>query len=283
MLNIYFESDKEVIHFCESLFSYNKQIELKWKTHVDWGNHLQFNEIVINLETGEALGKSMVDVFVRYRLSNEIKKVIKEKYYYTNSDEIEQILGLTYSIIKGNNDHEKLGKDLIPLELLYSLFMEDLLNTSTIHYDSIVKFRLNEFKEQLLDSVGLAIDEFKLEEDHQDFVDILRKYIANKKSTYSEIHILQGTEFSFFKSNGDRFSKMELRRIMYKEPLYIVGLDVDELNLAPLIAIAPHKINIYGDNPSEPKTLTVINVFQERVVFEPFSHFPFPHALDHYK
>ena len=72
---------------------------------------------------------------------------------------------------------------------------------------------------------------------------------------------------------------MELRHLMYQEPLYLVGLDANEMNLSPLIAIAPQKIYIYGDHPSEPKTLTVINVFQEKVYFKSLSHFPFPQSL----
>ena len=124
--------------------------------------------------------------------------------------------------------------------------------------------------------VGLAIDEYKREEDHQEFVNMLREYIAKKEPIYNVVHIVQGNTFSFFKADGKRFTRMELRMLMQKEPLYIVGLDEDELNLAPLVALAPKKIKIYGDDPSEPKTLTVINVFQERVDFESINKFPFP-------
>jgi hypothetical protein len=46
------------------------------------------------------------------------------------------------------------------------------------------------------------------------------------------------------------------------------------------VAMAPEKIKIYGDHPSEPKTLTVINVFQERVDFEPYNNFPFAFYLN---
>src|SRR5690625_5756514 len=94
---------------------------------------------------------------------------------------------------------------------------------------------------------------------------MLRTFVLKKKPTFKEVHVVQGMNFSFFRSNGKQFSTMELRHLMYQEPLYLVGLDENEMNLAPLIAIAPQKIYIYGDNPSEPKTLTVINVFQEKV------------------
>ncbi len=277
LLNIYFESDKEVIHFCEHLFRYHKQIELQWKTNEDWGNHLYFDEAVVNQETIQAMAKAMVDVFIAFRLSNEIKKLVKEKYYYTNQDEIDEILEHTFWVLK--EDHPQLKNSTRPTQLLLSLFIENITNVTVIHFDSIVKFRLNIFKSQLLDYIGLAIDEYKQEEEHQSFVEMLRNYILKKKSTFNEIHVVQGMNFSFFRSNGKRFSTLELRNLMYQEPLYIVGLDANELNLAPLVAIAPQKIFIYGDNPSEPKTLTVINVFQERVYFESLSHFPFPQSL----
>src|SRR5690625_3120758 len=96
LLEVYFESDKEVISFCEYLFRDNKQIELNWKTHKDWGNQLQFTEQVLNQHTNYSIAKAMVDVFISHRLSKLLKVIIREDYYYTNNDEIERILELTH-------------------------------------------------------------------------------------------------------------------------------------------------------------------------------------------
>lgn len=280
MLEVYFESDKEVISFCEQVFRYNKQIELHWKTHEDFGNHLQFEELFQSNELVETIAKSMVDVFMTHRLGGMIRHIIEDFYYYTNRDEMERILDITHWIFTGEDDDSLLvrnNKD--PLQLLHSLFVSNIKNTTVIHFDSIVKFRLKVFRDQLIHYVGLAIDEFKREEDHQEFVNLLREYISKKEPSYNIIHILQGRTFSFYKQNGKKFTRLELRMLMQKEPLYIVGLDENEWNLAPLIAMAPSKIKIYGDYPSEPKTLTVINVFQEKVDFEPFNSFPFPHSI----
>ncbi|MEN2765599.1 putative sporulation protein YtxC [Ornithinibacillus xuwenensis] len=281
MLDVYFSSNKEVISFCEQLFVYNKKIELHWKTSEDWGNHLQIEFNQADNLLVDSIVKSMVDVFVDHRLSSMIQSIIEEFYYYTDRDEIEKILEITHWILAGEDDESiqvRKQKD-DPMQLLYSLFVSNVKNTTTIHFDSIVNFRLKVFKDHLVNMVGLAIDEFKREEDHQEFVNMLREYIAKKEPSYNVVHIVQGNPFAFFKANGKRFTRMELRMIMQKEPLYIVGLDDDELNLAPLVSMAPKKIKIYGDHPSEPKTLTVINVFQERVDFEPYNKFPFPYYL----
>lgn len=279
MFKVYFQSDKEVIHFCERLFSYHKQIDLKWRIHNDWGNQLQFDHSVIDHETIKSMAKAMVDVFINFQLSTEIKKIIMNDYYFKNDDEIEHILDITYLLLKDQKRPIHLKNSARPISLLRSIFIENMIHTSTIHYQSIIKFRLNTFQEQLTSYIGLAIDEFKLEEDHQEFIEALRKYIIKKKPTYDEVHVLQGTNFSFFRSNGRPFSTLELRNIMYQEPLYLVGLDMNEPNLAPLVAIAPKKIHVYGEDPSDPKTLTVINVFQERVVFHSYSEFPFQRSL----
>lgn len=278
MLKFFFESDKEVIRFCEQLFRYHKAFELNWKTDEEWGNQIQLEEMLPKKEFLGVVSKSMVDVFLVFRLRNMINDIIGRYYYYTNPIEKERIQELTQWIFDGEDeDSLKIRKDKDPRSLLQSLFIANIKNAEAVHFDSIVNFRLNPFKDQLIHYVGLAIDEFKREEDHQEFVNTLRNYITKKKSKVPLIHILQGESFIFFNEHGRRLSNKELRERMQKEALYIFGLDENELNLAPLIAMAPEKIKIYGNDPSEPKTLTVINIFQEKVMFEHDRNFPFPY------
>ncbi|MFC2948618.1 putative sporulation protein YtxC [Virgibacillus sediminis] len=280
MLNVYFEADKEVICFCEQLFNYNKKIELFWKTHKDWGNHLQFEEQLPAHELNEAIAHAMVEVFIAHRLNQSIRTIIEEVFYFTNAEEIERILDLTVWLVAGEDeDCQFLRADIDLRQLLLSIFLTHIQDARSIHFDSLVKFRINSFRGHLIQYVGLAIDEFKREEEHQEFVESLRKYVTRKESGMELIHVLQGETFSFFKENGKRLSRMELRNIMQKEPLFLVGLNMEEWNLSPLVAMAPKKIKIYGEDPSEPKTLTVINVFQEKVEFEPVDFFPFPQQL----
>lgn len=264
--------------FCEHLFCYNKQIELYWKTDKEWGNRIQLQyqlnekeEVMI-----ETIAKCFVDVYVENRLSQLIKDIIRKEFYYTNRDEIERIQELTDWIIRGNDKESRMiRKQDDPNDVLKQLFMENMMKTTTLHFDSIVKFQITSFRKKVQDYVGLAIDEFKQEEDHQAFIDMLRKYIEKQKPVVDEVHIVQGSSFSFFKESGKRFTELELRKMIQQKPLYIVGLGSYEFNLTPLVAMAPRKIKIYGDNPSEPKTLTIINVFQEKVTFVPYDRFPF--------
>lgn len=279
LLEVYFESDKEAISFCENLFQLNKEIELHWRTTKVWGNYLQLESRAAGTDFMETIARAMVGVFVTHRLTSMLNSIIRRNYYYSNADEIERILDLSYWICTGDDkDSQMVRNHKDPSKLLYSLLLSNIKQSGTIHFDSLISFQLKVFKDQLNHYVGLAIDEFKREEDHQAFIDSLRKYISKRKPVFNTIYILQGDSFSFYRPDGKRFSRMELQVLMQKEPLYIVGLDAEELNLSPLIAMAPEKIRIYGDDPADPKTLTVINIFQERATFESISKFPFrPH------
>ncbi|WP_245843847.1 putative sporulation protein YtxC [Oceanobacillus rekensis] len=281
-MEVYFESNKEVISFCERLFREHQQIELNWKTDEKRGNHLKFPDGLPKNELEDIIAGTMAEVFMTHRLGVMIKRIIKDYYYYTEHEEIERIHDLTHWIITGEDEESKrLRNNKNQHVFLKSLFIATLKESFEFHFDSIVNFRLKPFKEQLISYVGLAIDDFRREEDHQAFIDMLRAYIINKEPGVPVIHILQGNTFAFFKENGKRLTNIDLRVMMKKEPLYIVGLHDNEFNLAPLIAMAPEKLIIYGDDPSEPKTMTVINVFQEKVEFESISNFPFPYYLNH--
>src|SRR5699024_4450919 len=144
-----------------------------------------------------------------------------------------------------------------------------------IHFDSIIQFRMQPFKSLLMEYVGLAIDEFKREEDHQTFINTIREYVVKRREEYTTIHILQGDSFVFFLDDGQPIPKQELQSIMQKESLYLVGLDTEAWNFAPLVAMKPKHIIIYGNDPSEPKTLTVMNIFDELVTIKPVQQFPF--------
>ncbi|MGM8213801.1 sporulation protein YtxC, partial [Virgibacillus sp. W0430] len=170
MLDVYFKSDQEVICFCENLFKKIKLIELNWKTDKEWGNHIQFKQ-KLSSEHLQEIADSMVHVFFVFRLSRMIKQVIQKYYFYTNIYEIERICEIAYGALSGEDKEAfKLidrHKEMEPKSSLYSLFMTNIKSSKVIHFDSIIQFQLNSFKERLVYDVGLAIDEFKREEDHQ--------------------------------------------------------------------------------------------------------------------
>ncbi|MRH42898.1 putative sporulation protein YtxC [Aquibacillus halophilus] len=275
MFEVYFESNKEAVTFCQRLFQYDKYFIIHWKTNDEWGNQIKIEVTNSVANQPQVIARAMTDVFINHREINWVKQMVTNNYYYKNKEEIYRIIELAQSIISGSDfELNKVVKSK-PRNTLFNLF-QTYTSENIVHYDSIVNFRFQSYRNELMDVIGLAIDEYKREEEYQSFIESLREYVSRKGTYYSTVHVIQGHNFRYYQSDGNPFSNSELIEMIKKEPLYIVGLDEEELNLTPLLTMAPKEIIIYGNNPSEAKTLTIINIFQEKVKFKPLKKFPYP-------
>lgn len=269
--------------FCENVFREIKDIEFLWKQDGEFGNcvQLDWDKKDITDEHLRIIASSFVDVFMTLRLRAYVEQLLSEVYYFENETEVNRILDVSHWILFSDDAESRiLRKTFNVYEALYDQFLLMLQPGSNIHFDSIVQFRFSGIKELLIEHIGLAIEEYKREEEHQAYVQMLREYVTTLEIKTPEIHVVQGSTFQFFNEFGKELVRFELRTVMHEAPLYLVGLDVEEFNLSPLIALAPKRIYIYGDDPTDPKTVTIMNVFQERVTFCPMYRFPFMHEKE---
>src|SRR5699024_1074324 len=126
-MELYFSSDKEAIRFCEQLFQYNKQIELHWKAHDEWGNRLMLDDTNPPSRLMDSVIKAMIDVFLIHRLTPMMKEIITGKYYYSTTEEIERILDLANWVFSGEDADSlnlRYGDD--PIEMLQALFYANM-------------------------------------------------------------------------------------------------------------------------------------------------------------
>lgn len=266
---MYFESDKEVAAFRNQLNPYRKQIRVHQQANARWGNKLILEGDLERIELINVISSVMANVFIEGHLSDIIIRKITNDYYFSDPDEINRIYDFSMWILfETDSDNQYLREHVDTAKLLQHIFFLYLKEHASIHYSAILHFRLGHFLDFIQECVGKAIEEFKREEDHQAFIDMLRHYIENKKPHVDLVHIEQGEDFIFYNEKGEMISKDMLRIWMYQAPLYALGLHENEFNLSPLIAMSPARIKVYGDDPADPKTMTVINIFQERVEFE---------------
>ena len=216
------------------------------------------------------------EVFLHTRLARMIKEISRKVYYYSDDTEIEQICSFTKGLLKESAITDSLfGQDGNLNKYLMRIFRNYIYHSDIIHFDALITFSKRHLSNDLEAAVAYGIDELKREEEHQNYIESIRLYLKNKQSYIDRIYILQGDPYSFYKGNGDMYSRLELRSIMVKEPLYIIGLDENEWHLSPLITLNPKQICIYGNDPTEAKTVTLMKIFEERVQFLPDQQFPF--------
>ncbi|MDQ0230999.1 putative sporulation protein YtxC [Metabacillus malikii] len=211
----------------------------------------------------------IVQFIVNHKEHHMMLSMIHEDYYFTDDEEQQQILHIAQSIIEGERKdipgiqefthREEILKDTLEQFLRPDLFFS---------FASFEKFRLREYAYRLREVVEVAIEEYKLEQDYQNFIQNLRELLEKRECKIEQLSIVHESNSNTYKVFNDQqkeISDDELKSnldetFIAQHPMY-----VDSNLLGPIVSIAPKQITFYTDDPFDGMVQTVQNVFQERV------------------
>lgn len=201
--------------------------------------------------------------------------MLSEYYLYKDQHEQEQILMVIDEMLSGERDElTSLIEEWDETGFLISNLEPLLEAEEPVHFDSFVKFRLKALYERTVLYVERAIDEYKLEQDYQMFVQMLRDYLAGKNNQEECIHLyFSNYDLLFFNADLKELKRNELfslvdKRLLTNHPVY-----VDSYTIAPLLSMAPKQINVYCTDSEIKLIRTIQNIFEERVRILPLSAF----------
>ncbi|XJZ26435.1 sporulation protein YtxC [Bacillota bacterium Lsc_1132] len=204
------------------------------------------------------------------------RSILHDQYYYTDLEEQQQIIEIIYSILDGQREDlaafiKETAEDARIKEAVDHVFQENI----SFQFESFSKFRLRSYFEVLENYVGVSIDEYKMEQEYQMFVQTLRDFLKNRLPKISVLHLLfdEEKEIAFFNADFTEIKRAELvkmidRKLLFNHPVYI-----DSASIAPLLSIAPTKIFLYTKDAEAPLVRTIRNIFEERVAIKPFKIF----------
>ncbi|WP_053364302.1 putative sporulation protein YtxC [Bacillus sp. FJAT-27251] len=202
------------------------------------------------------------------------REILEERFFYEDSHEQEQILEVIYSVIDGNReDLEAFLNGPDEKKIVQEAISEILTDSISFSFDSFVTFRLKPFLDKLHSYVEVAIDEYKLEQEYQMFVQTLRDFLAGRPAQKPLIHLIVGEGTYFYDEHVCLITRSELvrtidRKLLGNHPVY-----VDSVTIAPLLSLAPSVIRLYTDQPEQPLVRTICNIFEERVKISPLHSF----------
>jgi putative sporulation protein YtxC len=224
--------------------------------------------------------KGMVtNVFYEFILKTKrddwLRQILLVQFYYVDIDEQQHILEIIYSIIDGENEElaEFIGEQFE--ECAVKDAVSDLLQDSNIafSFEAFVKFRLRGYLEKLLKYVEIAIDEYKMEQEYQVFIQTLREFLHSRQEKVDQLHLVYNEEPIFFNEEFEEIKKAEIARMIDRKLLSNHPVYVDSVTIAPLLSIAPKQIYLYTSNSEDPLIRTIKNIFEERVFVKPIQLF----------
>lgn len=215
----------------------------------------------------EQVKKAFYQFITKYKRDDWFRKIMTEYYYYQDEEEQQQILEIIHSILEGNRiDLTSFVSNIEIEKNMRDAISEIFQGNIAFSFDSFVKFRMRPLFDQMAKYVEISIDEYKMEQEYQMFIQTLREFLRGRQSKLQQIHVLidDGIRFfdgQFFEINRSELSRMIDRKLLFNHPVY-----VDSVTIAPLLSIAPASIFLYTEDAEQPLVRTIHNIFEERLV-----------------
>ncbi|MEH7458700.1 putative sporulation protein YtxC [Bacillus sp. JJ1127] len=266
MIEICFEEKDDAGYVYQQLMGRTK--ELYKETSV----YLYEQKVVIHIPICESyyIEKVLIPVLLYFIVNikqNEwLRAILKEKFFYEEQEECHQILHMAHEILKGKRKGiaRDLTRNKIESRIVSSLkgWLSDPLSFS---FSSYVRFRLRTYREMVARLAEVAIDEYKMEQEYQMFIEMLRQQVSSRKARLSCLHLVFDDSFIFYDEKGARLKQERLVKYIDEGLFKQKDVYIDTKVIAPLLSIAPKVIYLYTKEQDHNMIVTLQNVFQERV------------------
>ncbi|MDL2280816.1 putative sporulation protein YtxC [Selenomonadales bacterium OttesenSCG-928-I06] len=230
----------------------------------------------------ELLHKKLSDILAELIIEKKeislIRNIIKRTYKYFSPEEhymLEASIdeNLNNGLPEKNDFNFKNRKKMIEEELLTYLDQNHELIL-----EGFIAFRLKQYKNRLAEVIDLTVNNFMIEQEYNEFINVLKYFVDIQIPKTSEAHIVFESfdSFKILDSNGKLINTQYLDDIgphmfegedIYFEPS-CSELSCDDALISVLITIAPNKIVIHSNSFMENKNVidTIKSIFPGRTL-----------------
>ncbi|MCR1897755.1 putative sporulation protein YtxC [Irregularibacter muris] len=212
----------------------------------------------------------IADYIINIKEPKILGKIIGQQYNYFNMEEKKNILNLA---IKSLNEKEgfyfstsiyKIGKKVKMIEEI----VDYLENYNEIIIDGFIRFRLKNYIEDLKDAVDVAVEDYLMEREYNEFIRLLQYFVDIQEPKIHTLHILidESHKFSLLDANYQTIKNEYLEELATE---FLDGeIKYEDLLISSLITIAPTRIFIHhlGEPYNKEIMETIQKVFDQRVI-----------------
>lgn len=197
-----------------------------------------------------------------------LQQIIRENYYYLEPAEQEIICRLARQYVnKGKNQ----GAESLCLFRRKSKILKRLLEFLRSHnqivIEGFIRFRLKEYIRDLEEAVDRAVDDYLLEKEYREFVQLLQYFVEVQKPRFELVHVVlyPGGVFKLYNERKQQIRSDSLEEVFTH--LVPGEINYEDLLFSVLVSLAPRQIVFHGRQSKEKPVLlkTIKSVFQGRV------------------
>ncbi|MEW5954470.1 MAG: putative sporulation protein YtxC [Bacillota bacterium] len=215
----------------------------------------------------------LVDILSDFILSHWeqllLKEIIRENYYYFDDADRDVIYWNVLSYIGGSqpdSNHLSFYQVARKSHIIRKL-NEFLCCNNKIMIEGFIKFRLKDYIGDLQGVVDRAVDDFLLEREYQEFIQLLKYFVDIQEPRIDVVNVIlkPGGTFKLFDEKNQPISSEFLEGFVVE--LIDSEINYEDLLISALITMAPKKIIFHFEQLNEMETMvnTIKAVFTGRV------------------
>lgn len=188
------------------------------------------------------------------------KKLISYNYFYFNDIEQAQILDNCMDLF---NFDEEVYKE--KYDAIYKALSAYIKQNHSIVLNGFINFRLKDYKDILDYNVDLCVNNFLIEKEYLEFINILHLYVNSKESTVDILHLVYINKESILIDNNKNLVPIQ-DHIFDAQYLSDISFSSNDYCLNTLLSLLPKKLTIHlVDNYEDEFINTLKLIFEDRV------------------
>ena len=226
----------------------------------------EYIEIVVSTDDvnglyNEELAEEITGLIINIMKDKLLKEYIVKEYSDTYIEDHEYIYMYSLELF---NQKESLIKQSV-----YIRVYNYILNNNYINIDGFVQFRMKEFAKYISDVVDVALEDYLIRKDQDEFISVLKYFIdiQEEKLNLLRVHIKSDNSFVLYDENGNKIDNIadeEIINMVIEE-----NLNYEDFLISTLLTLCPKKIEILdslNNNSSLEIIDTIKSIFGDRVV-----------------
>lgn len=211
----------------------------------------EFEEFIVNF---------LCETILFFYEEKMIRSILNYNYFYFEEFEKNQI-GQNCKTIMQSEEYTKQG---LKQELIQQAIRNYVQENKTMLLEGFVRFRLQEYVKYLDNIVDIAVNQYVIEKEYHDFINLLRIYIESKPATLQTIHLIYTNGESILLDENKNIVAVSQEKLNEKY-LSDISFSSNDFALNSLLTLLPKKIEIHLIQEEDEFISTLKLIFEGRV------------------
>ncbi len=151
--------------------------------------------------------------------------------------------------------------------LIKQNILEYFAEDSYLNLSGFIQFRLSSYKKMLVELIQKVVEDYKLQKEYKEFIDMLKFFVETQKNRCPKLHII-------FEKNGEYLILNERNKNItescfeeFIETKKQNNLNNEDVLISSLITLAPKKVFLHFESENYNKKIvnTIEQIFENKV------------------